>query len=137
MQGYNVIAVYDSNDTKLLMCRRRKNPYKGLLNLVGGKIEQDEDSISAAYRELQEETAIGKRDITLTHLMDFTYHMKNCIVEVYFGTLNKQVEVFGDENDLIWIDFNHDFFDMSQFAGDGNMGHILEQVKIAKAMMQK
>jgi 8-oxo-dGTP diphosphatase len=26
-----------------LMCKRRKDPYKGLYNLVGGKIEKGED----------------------------------------------------------------------------------------------
>ncbi len=49
MQGYNVIAVYNETADKLLMCTRRKNPYKGLSNLVGCKIKDDEDGISAAY----------------------------------------------------------------------------------------
>ena len=35
MQGYNVIAVFNENADKMLMCKRRKNPYKGLSNLVG------------------------------------------------------------------------------------------------------
>ncbi|MEH7669972.1 NUDIX domain-containing protein [Bacillus sp. JJ689] len=59
MQGYNVLMVYNKDMDKLLMCERLKNPYKGLNNLVGGKIENGESGIEAAYRELLEETNIS------------------------------------------------------------------------------
>ena len=39
MQGYNVIVVFNEELTGVLMCRRTKEPYKGLSNFVGGKIE--------------------------------------------------------------------------------------------------
>ena len=41
MKKSNVILVYDENKEKILMCKRKKNPYKGLLNLVGGKVEKN------------------------------------------------------------------------------------------------
>lgn len=50
---FNIIAVFDKDCENILMCKRRKNPYKGLYNLVGGKIENGEDGLSAAYRELE------------------------------------------------------------------------------------
>ena len=71
MQGYNAIVVFDENADKMLMCKRRRNPYKGLSNFVGGKIEANEDGLTAAYRELEEETSITKNDIVLSPLMDF------------------------------------------------------------------
>lgn len=40
MRGYNVIVVYNENADKILMCKRKKDPYKGLANFVGGKIEK-------------------------------------------------------------------------------------------------
>mgnify|MGYP002509000193 CR=1 FL=1 len=49
------------------------DPYKGLINFVGGKIEPNENGEDAAYRELLEETGITRSDISLVHLMDFTY----------------------------------------------------------------
>lgn len=137
MQGYNVIAVYDDKCQKLLLCKRNKNPYKGLLNLVGGKIEPNEQGIDAAYRELQEETSITSEDINLTHLIDFTYYIHNCYVEVYVGRLNKEVNVYGDENELLWIDLNHNFFDMTKYAGEGNIGHIIEHIKMSKDLLLK
>ena len=130
MQGYNVIAVFNEDKSKLLMCRRKKNPYLGLNNLVGGKIELNENGLDAAYRELFEETNIARDVIELTHLMDFTYHLSRCYVEVYVGKLSQNMDVYGDENELFWSELNLNFFDMEQYAGEGNIGHILEQVKI-------
>lgn len=42
MQAYNAIVVYNEAGDRLLMCKKVKNPYKGLYNLVGGKIEAGE-----------------------------------------------------------------------------------------------
>jgi 8-oxo-dGTP diphosphatase len=132
MQGYNVIMVYNRRADKLLMCRRLKDPYKGLSNFVGGKIEDGETGLESAYRELREETGISRGDIVLRHLMDFTYYYQNCHVEVYVGRLNRDVPVSGEENQLYWSDTDLDFFDMSLYAGEGNIGHMVEQVRMCK-----
>ena len=137
MQGYNAIVVFNENTDKMLMCKRRRNPYKGLSNFVGGKIEKEEDGLTAAYRELEEETAITKEDITLSHLMDFTYHFGNCYLEVYVGRLNKTVIVSGDENDLYWSSLEHNFFDATQYAGEGNIGHIMMHIEMFKDELLK
>lgn len=134
---FNVIATFDNTGEHILMCKRRKNPYKGLYNLVGGKIESGEDGFSSAYRELKEETGISRNDIILTHLMDFTYHLPSIKVEVYVGRLNKKMSVHGDENDLEWMDLNHNFFDISKFAGEGNIGHIMEHILLSKEILLK
>jgi 8-oxo-dGTP diphosphatase len=132
MQGYNVIMIYSRGLDKLLMCKRLNHPYKGLSNLVGGKIEVGETGFEAAYRELFEETSISNEDITLHHLMDFTYYLNHCYVEVYVGRLKRDVIVSGDEHPLFWSDLSEDFFDMSLFAGEGNIGHMIEQVNMCK-----
>lgn len=132
MQGYNVLMIYSKNIDQLLMCKRLNNPYKGLSNLVGGKIEAGETGIEAAYRELIEETGISKEDVILHHLMDFKYYLHQCYVEVYVGRLKRDVIVSGDENDLYWSDLNQNFFDMSLYAGEGNIGHMIEQVNMCK-----
>lgn len=137
MQGYNAIVVFNENATKMLMCKRRKNPYKGLSNFVGGKIEKNESGLDAAYRELEEETAITKRDIILSHLMDFTYYFGNCFLEVYVGKLNTAVDISGDENELYWSTLDHNFFDAAQYAGEGNIGHIMMHVEIYQKELLK
>ena len=137
MQGYNLIAVYNKSDDRILMCVRKKDPYKGLSNLVGGKIEKGEESEAAAYRELFEETSITYEDIKLHRLMDFSYPFDDCYVEVYAGRLNKDVQVSGDENDLYWSTLECDFFDMSKYAGEGNIGHILVHIDYNKDIILK
>ena len=130
MKGFNVIVVFNKEADKMLMCKRVKDPYRGLSNFVGGKIEKSESGLDAAYRELFEETSITKDDIKLTHMMDFTYHMAEEYVEVYVGRLNGDVEIRGDENILYWSDFDHDFFDPNVYAGEGNIGHIMMHVDL-------
>ena len=100
MQGYNVIVVFNKELTRVLMCRRTKEPYKGLSNFVGGKIEKGEDGYAAAYREMQEESGISQNDITITRLVDFTYPLDDCYVEVYVGRLNKDVVLKEEKHPL-------------------------------------
>ena len=137
MQGYNLIVIFNEHADKMLMCKRRKNPYKGLSNFVGGKIEENENGLEAAYRELEEETAITRNDIILSHLMDFTYYFENCYLEVYVGKLNKAIDVSGDENELYWSTLNNDFFDVAQYAGEGNIGHIMMHIKMFRKELLK
>ncbi|ABX41880.1 DUF429 domain-containing protein [Lachnoclostridium phytofermentans] len=129
MQGYNCIMVFHQNGD-LLFCKRRKDPYLGFYNLVGGKIEAGEDGFDAAYRELYEETGISPKDIKLQHMMDFTYYNQDCYVEVYVGHLQGEVVLQEEDHPLEWLDMGEDFFDCSRFAGEGNIGHMVEQVKL-------
>lgn len=130
IQGYNCIAVIHKNKTDWLMCKRLKDPYKGKLNLVGGKIEKGEDHLSAAYRELYEETGITDRDITLTRFLTFDYPLDSCYVEVYAGALDREIQVSGDENKLVWVSMKENFFDLEKYAGEGNIGHMLEIMRL-------
>ena len=133
----NVIVVYDESEKHILMCLRSKDPYKGLYNLVGGKIEPGEEGMAGAYRELQEETGITRKDIKLTHLMDFEYHANDVELQVYSGKLNKSVKLVEEAHHLYWIDAKSDFFDMKKYAGEGNIGHMVEQVKLYRDKLLK
>ena len=129
----NVILVYNKDEDKILMCKREKEPYKGKFNLVGGKVEKDEEELHAAYRELQEETGITNNDIILKHIMNFQYEISNIELEVYAGKLNKNVKLVEEVNKLYWIGKEENFFDIEKFAGEGNIGHMVQQVEIYKS----
>lgn len=134
MRRMNISVVFDKDFKNVLMCKRTKEPYKDLYNLVGGKIEKEDDGLNEAYRELKEETAITKDDISLVHLMNFDYVKEGMILEVYYGILNKDVTLVEEVNKLEWRDVNDNFFDMNVYAGDGNIGHIIEEIKIDLGM---
>ena len=55
MRKLNLVVVFNNNLDKALFCIRAKEPYKGLYNFVGGKVENGETNNEAAYRELFEE----------------------------------------------------------------------------------
>lgn len=132
MKKLNVIIVYDKDERKILMCKREKEPYKGMFNLVGGKVEENEDELHAAYRELEEETGITSDDIRLINVMNFEYKMSDMELELYAGKLNKDIEVVEEVNKLYWMDSKENFFDLEKFAGEGNIGHMLKQVELYK-----
>ena len=73
MRKLNLIVVFNTNLDKVLFCIRAKEPYKGLYNFVGGKVEENESNDNAAYRELFEEIGISNQDIELEHFMDLNY----------------------------------------------------------------
>lgn len=130
MKKMNVIVVFDNKLENTLMCKRTKEPYMGMYNLVGGKVEKENDGLNEAYRELEEETNIKKKDIDLIHFMNLTYTKWNKELEVYYGILKNEVELIEEVNKLEWVSVNDNFFDMNRYAGEGNIGHIIEEIKI-------
>ena len=130
MKKYNMIVVFDKNIKNTLMCKRTKDPYVGMHNFVGGKIEKEKDGLNEAYRELEEETGISKSDIKLIKFMNIEYIALDKLLEVYYGILNKNVELVEEVNKLKWVSTNDNFFDITKYAGEGNIGHILEEIKI-------
>lgn len=125
MKKYNCIVAFNKDKTEILFCKRRKEPYKGLYNFVGGKVEAGEEGLDAAYRELYEETGISRRDIRLSHLMDITYYYQDYILEIYMGRLSGQKELVEEINPLEWLPLTEDFADGDRFAGDQNIAHIV------------
>ena len=60
MRRLNLIVVFSPNLEEILFSIRAKEPYKGMYNFVGGKVEDGETNDDGAYRELQEETGITR-----------------------------------------------------------------------------
>ena len=121
----NCIVVFNKDKDKVLFCKRKKEPFKDRLNFVGGKLEPGETSEDAAYRELQEETGITRRQIRLFRLMDLTYYYQDFILEIYVGRLNEDVVLKEETNPLLWLPLDEDYTDRERFAGEQNIAHII------------
>ena len=137
MKKQNVIIILNKNEDKILMCKREKEPYKGLYNLVGGKLEKNENELAGAYRELAEETGITAEDTILYHMMDYKYYIEDMELQVFIGKLNREKELVEEINKLEWIESKENFFDSSKFAGEGNIGHMVEEVNKNKESIWK
>ena len=130
MRKLNLIVVFNKNLNKVLFCIRAKEPYKGMYNFVGGKVEPGETNDEAAYRELFEETGITSRSIKLDHFMDLNYFKYENNLQVYYGILEHDVELVEEKNKLEWVDINDELLDIKKFAGNYNIPHIIKQIKV-------
>ena len=130
MRKLNLIVVFDKCLDKILFCIRAKEPYKGMYNFVGGKVEENESNDDAAYRELFEETGISRNDIELDHFMDLNYFKYENNIQVYYGILQHEVTLVEEKNKLEWVTINEELLDNSKFAGNYNIPHIIRQIQI-------
>ena len=130
MKKLNLIVVFSTNLEKALFCIRAKEPYKGLYNFVGGKVEENESNDNAAYRELFEETGVSNKDIELEHFMDLNYFKYENNLQVYYGILKHEVNLVEEKNKLEWVTINDELLNNSKFAGNYNIPHIIRQIKV-------
>ena len=130
MRIFNLIVVFNEDLTKTLFCIRAKEPYRGLYNFVGGKVEDNETNDEAAYRELFEETGISNKDIELDHFMDLNYFKYENNLQVYYGILKHEVTLVEEKNKLEWLTINDEMLNNSKFVGNYNIPHIIRQIKI-------
>ena len=130
MRKLNLIVVFSKDLKEALFCIISKEPYKGLYNFVGGKVEKDEDNETAAYRELFEETGISKENIKLDHFMDLNYFKYENNIQVYYGILENEVKLVEEKNKLVWLPINEKLLDNKKFAGNYNIPHIIRQIKV-------
>lgn len=130
MRKLNLIVVFNQNLDEVLFCFRTKEPYKGLYNFVGGKVEEGESNDDAAYRELFEETGISCNDIELDHFMDLNYYKYDNNLQVYYGILKHKVTLIEEKNKLEWVAINNELLNNGKFAGNYNIPHIIRQIKI-------
>ena len=130
MRKFNLIVVFNEDLTKTLFCIRAKEPYRGLYNFVGGKVERNESNDDAAYRELYEETGISTKDIKLDHFMDLNYFKYENNLQVYYGILKHEITLVEEKNKLKWVTINEELLDNSKFAGNYNIPHIIRQIKV-------
>ena len=130
MRKLNLVVVFNTDLDKVLFCIRAKEPYKGLYNFVGGKVEEGETNDNAAYRELFEETGISRKDIELDHFMDLNYFKYENNIQVYYGILASEVTLVEEKNKLEWVNIDDKLLDNSKFAGNYNIPHIIRQIKV-------
>jgi 8-oxo-dGTP diphosphatase len=71
MKKYVLILLFNEDMSKILLIKRKKNPYFGLYNGIGGKIEIDENIFECCKRETMEEISVNL--LSPKHLVTYTY----------------------------------------------------------------
>lgn len=130
MRKLNLIVVFNKDMKQVLFCIRAKEPFKGLYNFVGGKVEEGETEDEAAYRELFEETGISNNDIELDRFMDLQYFKYGNHLQVYYGIIKNDVTLVEEKNKLEWVAIDEGLLDNTKFAGNYNIPHIIKQIQV-------
>jgi 8-oxo-dGTP diphosphatase len=98
--------IFIRNDEKVLLIKGAKDKkiWPGLYNGIGGHIERGEDALSAAERELFEETGIKnvKLDLRAIIFIDVEEY-KGISMFVFLGQTNEKLLVSCEEGILDWI----------------------------------
>lgn len=114
-----VIFTIAENDLKVLLIRRKLEPFKGRWALPGGFIEMDESLEEAAARELEEE--VGVKNVYLEQLYTFgdpDRDPRGRVISVaYFALIDaerQRILAASDAADAAW----HSVFDPPRLAFD-------------------
>lgn len=92
------------DDVLLLKRGLHKRVYPGRYNGVGGHIERDEDPLTSAIREMQEETGVTVEDVRLRGLIHVDAGSANGImVYVFTARAASRDFVDSDEGTLEWV----------------------------------
>lgn len=132
MKKFVVVMLFTKDYKKLLLVKRKKKPYEGMYNGIGGKLIDGETPIECAIRESFEETKIKLNNPKL--LVTYTYPETNPINP---GTVLNVIYDFVDEVEVEenyegtyeWKDvsFVMDAFD-ENIAGLSNLNQFVKEI---------
>jgi len=90
MKKYVLVFVFDGSLEKVLLVQKNRPEWqRGHLNGVGGHVEEGESFRDAAYRELEEETGLGRKDVVLRPFARVDSR-PDYVMWVYQGRLSSQ-----------------------------------------------
>tara|TARA_B100001113_G_scaffold326742_1_gene299852 strand:+ start:798 stop:1205 length:408 start_codon:yes stop_codon:yes gene_type:complete len=104
------------NDDKILLIRRGKEPWKGMLAFPGGFVEQGEDPEVAVIRELKEECGLdGVVEKLVCVKGDPNRDPRGHVVSIAYLVSAQGIPLAGDDAaDAAWYDLS----EIKELAGD-------------------
>lgn len=106
MKQMTLTLVFNKQCDKVLMCWHKK---QNAWNFIGGNLREGESSLDASYRELFEETGIGRNDVTLMFVREEMVRCNHAIFNeswnmyITYAILDHDVELKPEKNELEWL----------------------------------
>lgn len=126
MKEYVLALVFDESHKNLILMKRKKDPYNGLLNGIGGKVDPGETHFEAMKREFTEE--VGFENPYLEHLVTLSFPFEH--LHVYYARVKHQPILIKENHEGIydWHEIEDSFFDMNntELAGEGNLPYFIK-----------
>jgi 8-oxo-dGTP diphosphatase len=106
-----ILVSGEGDDQRVLMIQRKNDPFKNLWAFPGGFVDENEDLLTAACRELQEETTVS--DVALSQFCTVGTPGRDprghTVSVVYLGCVDAggiSVEAQDDAKDVRWFPLN-------------------------------
>lgn len=139
VKKYSVVILFNNDGSKVLLQKKDRTAFAGKLNGVGGKIEDDEQPVAGAMREVLEETSIGPEDLERFEWLGILTLCEQCddknqdkYPELwFFGGIVKaedkarKPDTATEEIDWYVLDCNNRPFTTLEIAGDGDLEYFI------------
>lgn len=134
MKRYVVILLFNEDMSKILLIKRKKKPYVGLYNGIGGKIEENENVFECSIRETKEEINVILHDpkLLVTHLYPENEKLtqnSNVELNVLYDVIKEAEFEENEEGTFEWlnVEFVLDANNRS-IAGYSNVGLFVREI---------
>lgn len=125
-----LIFLLHGNDVLLIKRSSRARLFPGQYNGLGGHVERGEDVLSAAHRELREESGLEVSDLALraiVHLDEAPHQpttMPGALVFVFVGHTQQRYVRSSAEGELVWMPVHQ----LPEHEAAPNLKHLLHAV---------
>lgn len=101
------VVCYAKHNGKILLLKRKYEPFAGFLVPPGGKVETWEEIEEAMHREFLEETGLKLQNLELKMITSELGPEKyNWILFIFTGETSTNSTIECDEGELVWINEN-------------------------------
>jgi len=125
----NICLIFNNQFTKVVLIKRLKDPYKGKLNGIGGKLNYRENRLTGILREVKEELGIKLEKDKLKKFC--TIDDGSYIMDVFFSTINVEaltLPLSTREGLVNWYEVDNLFRNEEGLAGSGFLRYLLYSI---------
>lgn len=143
VKKYTVVVLLNGDGSKVLLEKKDRTLFAGMLNGVGGKIEEGETPEQGAYREILEETSLREEDITMLTWLGTLSLPEQCDTSnadmypelwFYSGIVDDESlakKPVDSTEEIAWYSLNNDGRPVTdlKLAGDGDLQYFIDRAR--------
>lgn len=140
MKRYVLIFLFNNDKNKVLLMKRKKNPFINCYNGIGGKIELNESVFEAAIRECKEEVNMDMNPkMFITYLYPNSKDDSTTAIElnVLYDFVDQKEILENEEGTFSWFDLSFALdFENKQLAGYANVATFIREILVSENIIK-